>query len=100
LTAFENGDISKFNDFIERERNVDDLRYSIYRECITYMMEDPKVITRCMNYTMVARYLERCADHACKIAEKIYYMVTGDRVEIDYKDETLKTSFVGVKTDD
>jgi len=35
-----------------------------------------------MHYAMVARYLERCADHACKMAEKINYMVTGERKEI------------------
>ena len=56
------------------------------------MMEDPKVITRCTNYIMVARYLERCADHACKMAEKIYYMVKGERVEIDHSSETSKPS--------
>jgi len=97
LTAFETSDISKFNDFIDREEIVDELRYSIYRECLSYMIEDQKLITRCMNYTMVARYLERCADHACKMAEKIYYMVTGKRVEIDCRDETSKACFVGVK---
>lgn len=97
LTVFETGDISKFNDFIEREETVDELRYSIYRECLSYMMEDQKVIKRCMQYTMVARYLERCADHACKIAEKIYYMVTGERVEIDCREETSKACFVGVE---
>lgn len=61
---------------------VDALRHSIFRECITYMMEDPKTITRCTNYVMVARYLERSADHSCKMAEKIHYMITGERVEI------------------
>ena len=93
LYAFEKGDISKFDDFIERENTVDDLRYSIFRECLSYMMEEPKVIGRCMHYTMVARYLERCGDHACKMAEKIYYMVTGERVEIDYHEESSKQGF-------
>jgi phosphate transport system protein len=96
LYAFEKGDISKFNDFIDRETTVDELRYSIFRECLSYMMEDPKVITRCTNYIMIARYLERCGDHACKIAEKIIYMVTGERVEIDCREETSKRCFVGV----
>ena len=97
LYAFENGDISKFNDFIARETTVDELRYSIFRECLTYMMEDPKVITRCTYYIMIARYLERCGDHACKIAEKIIYMVNGERVEIDCREETSKRCFIGKK---
>jgi len=46
------------------------------------MMEDPKNIPRCTHYIMVARYLERCADHACKIAENVHYMQTGERIEI------------------
>jgi len=96
LNAFETGDLTKFNDFIDREESVDQLRYSIYRECLSYMMEDQKLIKRCMQYTMVARYLERCADHACKMAEKIFYMITGERVEIDCREETSKTCFVGV----
>jgi len=82
LKAFETEDLSLIEDFSERDDSVDALRYSIFRECITYMMEDPKNITRCTHYAMIARYLERCADHACKIAEKVYYMVTGKRKEI------------------
>lgn len=83
LIAFEKEDISPIKDFSQRDDDVDELRYSIFRECITYMMEDQKTIGRCMHYAMVARYLERCADHACKIAEKIHYMVTGEHIEID-----------------
>jgi phosphate transport system protein len=64
------------------------------------MMENPKVITRCMHYTMVARYLERCGDHACKMAEKIIYMVTGQRVEIDCSKETSKACFTEVHPDE
>jgi phosphate transport system protein len=97
LYAFETGDISKFNNFIDRETTVDELRYSIFRECLSYMMEDPTVITRCTYYIMIARYLERCGDHACKIAEKIIYMVTGERVEIDCREDTSKRCFTGVK---
>jgi phosphate transport system protein len=97
LYAFKKKDVSKFNDFIDRESSVDQLRHSIFRECLTYMLEDPKKIERCMYYTMVARYLERCADHACKMAEKIHYMVHGERVEIDCREETSKSCFVGEK---
>ena len=82
LKAFETGDLSIIQDFAERDDNLDALRYSIFRECLTYMMENPKNITRCAHYMMIARYLERCGDHACKIAEKVHYMVTGERVEI------------------
>ena len=92
MNSFETNNISKFKDFSDRDDEVDELRYSIFRECLSYMMEDPKVITRCTNYIMVARYLERCADHACKMAEKIYYMVTGERVEIDHSEDTTKSS--------
>lgn len=83
LEAFETGNVAVFKDFEERDNTVDALRYSIFRECLTYMTEDPKNITQCAHYIMVARYLERCADHACKIAEKIHYMVTGEHKEID-----------------
>ena len=82
LIAFEREDLTVINDIKDREDAVDALRYSIFRECLTYMMEDPKNITRCTNYVMIARYLERCGDHACKIAEKVHYVVTGDRIEI------------------
>jgi len=82
ITAYESYDISLIKDFSARDDTVDALRHSIFREGITYMMEDPKNISRCTHYIMVARYLERCADHACKIAENVHYMETGERIEI------------------
>ena len=100
LKTFKDGKLSRFNDFIDREEDVDELRYSIFREALSYMMEDPKVIKRCTDYIMVSRYLERCADHACKMAEKIFYMETGERVEIDCREETSKACFTGVKNND
>ena len=83
LISFEKEDLNFIDKFSDRDDSVDELRYSIFRECLTYMMEDSKNITPCTNYVMVARYLERCADHAVKIAEKIHYMVTGEHIEID-----------------
>jgi phosphate transport system protein len=82
LAAFQAGDLDKVEGFSVRDDEVDALGYSIFRECVTYMIEDPSTITRCANYVMVARYLERSADHACTIAEATVFMQTGERVEI------------------
>lgn len=82
LKAFEESDIKYLEDLGSRDDEVDEMRWSIFRECITYMMEDSKTITPCAFFAMIARYLERCGDNACKIAEKVHYMVTGDHTEI------------------
>jgi phosphate transport system protein len=82
VKAYETDSIALITDFSSRDDTIDALRHSIFREGITYMMEDPKNISRCTHYIMVARYLERCADHACKIAENVHYMETGERIEI------------------
>jgi phosphate transport system protein len=82
VRAYESDDTAQISEFSSRDDTIDALRHSIFREGITYMMEDPKNIPRCTHYIMVARYLERCADHACKIAENVHYMETGERIEI------------------
>ena len=82
LTAFSTGNLDLIKDFTQRDNDVDALRYSIFRECISYMIEDPKNITICTHYILVARYLERCGDHACDMAEEINYMVSGKRIEL------------------
>ena len=82
LKAFETGDLNFLKNFYDRDENVDSMRFFTFRECVTYMMEDPKTITQCSHYIMISRYLERCGDHACKIAEKVHYMITGERIDI------------------
>jgi len=57
---------------------VDDLYTTIFRELITYMMEDPRNITPCTHLLFVAKNLERIGDHATNIAETIYYAVNGE----------------------
>jgi len=82
IHAYESDNLRLIGEFSARDDTIDALRHSIFREGITYMMEDPKNISRCTHYIMVARYLERCADHSCKIAENVHYMHTGERIEI------------------
>jgi phosphate transport system protein len=82
FNSFKTCDISLVKGFTERDNDIDSLRYSIFRECVSYMMENPANITICTHYIMVARYLERCGDHACDMAAEIYYMVTGERIEL------------------
>ena len=54
---------------------------SLFRELLTYMMEDPRKLTGlCIDLMFVAKNLERIGDHATNIAEKVYYMVHGDQL--------------------
>jgi phosphate transport system protein len=82
LKAFDEMNIDYIKDISERDDIVDEEEEGIFRECITYMLEDQNTITRCMFYVLCARYLERCGDHACKISEKVHYMITGEHIEI------------------
>jgi phosphate transport system protein len=82
IHAFETDSIILIKDFSRRDDTVDSLWHSVLRETLTFMMENPKTITRGTYYIMVARYLERSGDHACKMAENVHYMVTGNRIEI------------------
>jgi phosphate transport system protein len=87
LEAFESGKLENPEEFVglmtDRDDSVDAIYDSILREALVFAMEDVKHISRAMRYIMVSRMLERCGDHACKIAEKVYYMVTGKRQEIN-----------------
>lgn len=82
IGAYETDTVRKIADFSARDDTIDALRHSIFREGISHMMEDPRSISRCTHYIMVARYLERCADHSCRIAENVHYMHTGERIEV------------------
>ncbi len=57
---------------------VDDIYNAIFRELVTYMMEDPRHITPCTHLLFIAKNLERIGDHATNIAETVHYAVTGE----------------------
>lgn len=57
---------------------VDELYTAMFRELVTYMMEDPRNISSCIHLLFVAKNLERIGDHTTNIAERVYYAVTGE----------------------
>ena len=79
VSAFESRDAAKARAVQPADDEVDGLYDQIFRECVTHMIEDPRAITQCTQYILVARHLERVGDNAGKIAEKTIYMVTGER---------------------
>jgi phosphate transport system protein len=60
------------------DQAVDDIYTAIFRELITYMMEDPRNITPCTHLLFIAKNLERIGDHTTNIAETVHYAVTGE----------------------
>ncbi len=62
------------------DTEVDALKEQIFRELLTFMMEDPRAIPRAIRLILISRFLERVADHATNIAEMVVYMVEGKMV--------------------
>jgi phosphate transport system protein len=63
-----------------RDGEVDDFYDSLFRELITYVLEDPRTTSSCIDLLFVAKNLERIGDHATNIAERIHYVIHGDRI--------------------
>jgi len=61
-----------------RDGEVDALHNSLFRELLTYMMEDPRSITFSTHLLFIAKNIERCGDHATNIAETVYFIETGE----------------------
>ncbi|MCL5063365.1 MAG: phosphate signaling complex protein PhoU [Nitrospiraceae bacterium] len=77
LDAFVRRDKKLAMDVIMRDDEVDDLKYGIFEELISFMVRDPNTVSRAMRVTFVAQYLERIADHATNIAEMVIYLAAG-----------------------
>jgi phosphate transport system protein len=60
-----------------QDNEIDEIYNSLFRELLTYMMEDPRTIGLCTHLLFVAKNIERCGDHATNIAETVYHMVSG-----------------------
>lgn len=77
LDAYTQGNAEKAKEVWLRDQDVDDLYNSLFRELLTYMMEDPRNITPCTHLLFIAKNIERIGDHCTNIAEIIYFMVIG-----------------------
>ena len=78
MDAFLQGDVEKAIEVWEADEEVDSLYTSLFRELLTYMMEDPRNITPCTHLLFIAKNLERIGDHATNIAEIIHFQVEGE----------------------
>ena len=78
IDALGENDADKAVEVWRSDQVVDDIYNAIFREVITYMMEDPRNITPCAHLLFIAKNLERIGDHATNIAENLYYAVTGE----------------------
>ena len=78
IDALGDGDADKAVEVWRSDQVVDDIYNAIFRELITYMMEDPRNITPCTHLLFIAKNLERIGDHATNIAENLYYAVKGE----------------------
>ena len=91
MNAFARLDIAEALDVVKEDELVDEEYDAITRQCITFMMEDPRSIKRVMNVTWAARSLERIGDHAKNICEYVIYMVEGrDIRHTAIADETVE----------
>ena len=81
LDSYIQRDVALAADVRKRDLEVDHMYNALFREFLTYMMEDPRNITACMHLHFIAKNIERMGDHATGIAEQVIYLATGDLPE-------------------
>lgn len=77
IQAFFELDVQRANDVMAKDDEVDALKDQIFRELLTYMMEDPRSIRRALALILISRNLERIGDHATNMAEDVVYLAQG-----------------------
>jgi phosphate transport system protein len=82
LDAYVQLDLEKAKRVWQTDTDLDALDDSVFRDLLTFMMEDPRSISFCTHLLFCAKNIERVGDHATNIAETIYYLITGDSLPV------------------
>ena len=77
LDAFVRGDSVLARKVLDEDDYIDNLNEQIFRELLSFMMENPQTISRAIRLSFISKYIERIADHATNVAELVVYMVEG-----------------------
>lgn len=92
LDAYIQRDEALALDVIERDRDVDQMYNTLFREFLTFMLEDPRNITACMHLHFIAKNIERMGDHVTSIAEQVVFLTSGRKPDdIRIKDDRTST---------
>jgi phosphate transport system protein len=83
LDAYSDRDAEGAKSVWRHDEEIDELYNSLFRELLTYMMEDPRTIGLCAHLLFVAKNIERAGDHATNIAETVHHMVTGNYLRVE-----------------
>ena len=81
MDAFVNRDVDIAETVRQHDEEVDEIYNALFREFLTFMMENPRNITACMHLHFIAKNIERMGDHVTSISEELIYLVTGNRPE-------------------
>lgn len=80
LDAFVSGDLDLARGVLPRDEEVDNLNEQLFRELLTFMMQDTAALTRSLRLSYISKYLERIADHATNVAQMVIFLVGGEDV--------------------
>jgi phosphate transport system protein len=80
LDAYSSKDVDAAIAVWRQDDNIDAHYNSLFRELLTYMIEDPRTITSCAHLLFIAKNIERIGDHGTNIAEHIHFLVTGEEI--------------------
>ena len=83
LDAYAQSDVDSARGVWARDAELDSLEDSVFRDLLTFMMEDPRNISFCAHLLFVSKNIERIGDHATNIAETVFYLVTGETLPAD-----------------
>ena len=99
LDAYVRRDVDLARDVLLRDAEIDQMYNAVFRELLTFMLEDTRSITPCMHLHFIAKNTERMGDHVTAIAEQVIYMVTGEHPDEDRPKDDRTSVDTGVSAD-